>query len=156
MATAYIGLGTNLVDRGANIERAKKMLMELPGLAIVRESSLEETEPVDVTDQPDFLNQVVMVETDISPRDLLMNLQGIEAAMGRVRIAPKGPRLIDLDLLLYGSESMDTVELTLPHPEIARRPFVLKHLLEISPGLEEPVTGTPYREVYDAAIKKHQ
>ncbi len=67
MATAYIGLGTNLGDRGANIERAKKMLMELPGLAIVRESSLEETEPVDVRDQPDFLNQVVMVETDISP-----------------------------------------------------------------------------------------
>ncbi len=74
-----------------------------------------------------------------------------------MRIAPKGPRLIDLDLLLYGSESMDTVEFdATPHPGIARRPFVLKHLLEISPGLEEPVTGTPYREVYDAAIEKYQ
>ncbi len=156
MATAHIGLGTNLGDRRANIERAQKMLMELPGLSVVRESSLDETKPVDVTNQPDFLNQVVLVETDIAPHDLLKNLRKIESAMGRVRVAPKGPRVIDLDLLLYGSESIDTMELKLPHPEIVRRPFVLKHLLEISPGLKDPVTGTPYREVYDAAIKKHQ
>jgi 2-amino-4-hydroxy-6-hydroxymethyldihydropteridine diphosphokinase len=156
VAVVFIGLGTNLGDRGANIERAKKMLARIPGLAVVRESSLEETRPVDVTDQPDFLNQVVMVETDMAPLELLRHLRMIESAMGRVRTVPKGPRVIDLDMLLYGSESLDTVELRLPHPEITRRPFVLRHLLEISPGLREPVTGTPYREVYDAAIKEHQ
>jgi len=156
MAAAFIGLGANLGDRKGNIARAKKMLKELPGVDILRESSIEETKAVDVTDQPDFLNQIVMVRTDIPPLELLRSMLDIESAMGRVRTVRGGPRVIDLDLLLYGGETMDTVELRLPHPEIVRRPFVLKQLLEISPGLREPVTGKPYREVYDAALEKHQ
>ncbi|HNU92027.1 MAG TPA: 2-amino-4-hydroxy-6-hydroxymethyldihydropteridine diphosphokinase [Spirochaetota bacterium] len=156
MAAAFIGLGANLGDRKGNIARAKKMLKELPGVDILRESSIEETKAVDVTDQPDFLNQIVMVRTDIPPLELLRSMLDIESAMGRVRTLHRGPRVIDLDLLLYGGETMDTVELRLPHPEIVRRPFVLKQLLEISPGLREPVTGKPYREVYDAALEKHQ
>ena len=155
MAAAFIGLGANLGDRNGNIARAKKMLRELPGVDILRESSIEETKAVDVTDQPDFLNQIVMVRTDIPPLELLRSMLDIESAMGRVRTVRGGPRVIDLDLLLYGGETMDTVELRLPHPEIVRRPFVLKQLLEISPGLREPVTGKPYREVYDAALEKH-
>ncbi|HPI15871.1 MAG TPA: 2-amino-4-hydroxy-6-hydroxymethyldihydropteridine diphosphokinase [Spirochaetota bacterium] len=156
MAAAFIGLGANLGDRKGNIARAKKMLKELPGVDILRESSIEETKAVDVTDQPDFLNQIVMVRTDIPPLELLRSMLDIESAMGRVRTVRGGPRVIDLDLLLYGGETMDTVELRLPHPEIVRRPFVLKQLLEISPGLREPATGKPYREVYDAALEKHQ
>ncbi len=117
---------------------------------------VEETKPVDVFDQPDFINQVVLLETDIAPHGLLKILRGIESDMGRVRDVPKGPRVIDLDVLLYGSEIIDTGDLKIPHPEIVRRLFVLKHLLEMSPGLKDPVTGTPYREVYYAALKKHQ
>ena len=147
MAVVFIGLGTNLGDRGANIERAKKMLGRIPGLAVVRESSLEETRPVDVTDQPDFLNQVVMVETDMAPLELLRHLRMIESAMGRVRTVPKGPRVIDLDILLYGDVMMKTSDLTIPHPRIKEREFVLRHLLEIDPELADPQTKQPYREV---------
>jgi 2-amino-4-hydroxy-6-hydroxymethyldihydropteridine diphosphokinase len=156
MARVYIGIGSNLGDRRANIVRAKEALARIDGVAIVRESSMEETRPVDFLEQPDFMNQVVLVETDIAPRGLLKILQRIEDSMGRERTVPKGPRIIDLDMLLYGSESIDSDDLKVPHPEILRRPFVLRQLLEVEPGLADPVSRTPYREVYDAADKEHQ
>jgi len=156
MALVYIGLGSNLGDREGHIARAARELSGVPGIRIIRESSLEETKPVDLAGQPDFINRVILVETGIAPRDLLNVLQGIETVMGRERTIAKGPRIIDLDVLLYGSEIIDTDDLKVPHPEIRRRPFVLKHLLELDPGLVDPLTGTRYREVYDAAHKEHQ
>jgi 2-amino-4-hydroxy-6-hydroxymethyldihydropteridine diphosphokinase len=156
MARVYIGLGSNLGDRRANMARAKRELAGTLGVAILRESSMEETRPVDFLEQPDFLNQVVLIETGIGPRDLLKILQRIEDSMGRERTVPKGPRIIDLDMLLYGSEIIDSDDLKVPHPGIVRRPFVLRQLLEIEPGLADPVSRTPYREVYDAADKEHQ
>lgn len=148
MAPVYIGIGSNLGDRAANLERAKREILGIPGVAITGESSVEETEPVDYLDQPMFLNQVVLIETDIDPLTLLGLLEDIETAMGRERNVDKGPRAIDLDILLYGRRIVASERLTIPHHAITRRPFVMRHLLEIDPLLADPVTRKPYREVY--------
>ncbi|MCU0844171.1 MAG: 2-amino-4-hydroxy-6-hydroxymethyldihydropteridine diphosphokinase [Spirochaetes bacterium] len=147
MAIAYIGLGTNLGDRRANIERARRMMAERELLAVTGASSVEETEPVDVTDQPRFLNTVVRGTTKLAPGDLYAGLSRIEADMGRVRVIPRGPRIIDLDILLYDVMVIKTADLEIPHPRIKQRVFVMKHLLEIEPDLTDPATGEPYREV---------
>jgi len=148
MALAYLGLGSNLGDREANLRAARVMIISAGMGELVRESAVEETEPVDYLDQPRFLNQTVLLMTDRAPIELLDEAKRIEAALGRDYAIRRGPRTIDIDILLYDDRVMDTERLTIPHPEITRRPFVMKQLIEIAPDLVDPRTGKLYREVY--------
>ena len=138
---AYLGIGTNLGDRQANVKEALRKLDELPTINLVRVSSLYETAPVGLTDQPEFLNLVAAVRTSLAPPALLDALLNIENQMGRVRTERWGPRVIDLDLLLYGSEQVDLPQLTVPHPRLRERAFVLVPLAEIAPELRLPEDG---------------
>ena len=138
---AFIGLGSNLGDREANIRQALQFLEQLPETTIVRGSSLYDTEPVGVSDQPNFLNGVVQIETHLAPRQLLWNLMLIERRLGRVRTQQWGPRVIDLDLLLYGDEVVEEDDLQIPHPLMTKRSFVMVPLVEIEPLLVHPVTN---------------
>jgi 2-amino-4-hydroxy-6-hydroxymethyldihydropteridine diphosphokinase len=139
--TAYVGLGSNLGDRHERIEAALAAMRALPDTTVAVQSSLYETEPVGVVDQPWFLNGAARLETALAPERLLWNLRRIESALGRVRTRAKGPRTIDLDLLLYGDRVIDTPDLTVPHPELERRAFVLVPLVELDPLLVHPRTG---------------
>lgn len=139
---AYIGLGSNVGDRSAYLRKALEG-MKSRGIEIVETSSIYETDPVGPP-QPDFLNAVCSVETDLSPRDLLRNLKEIERSIGRAEAGRWGPREIDLDLLLYGVETVDEKDFKLPHPELTNRAFVLIPLLEIAPDLELP-SGEPLK-----------
>ena len=138
MKTAYLGLGSNLGDRRANLAGAIERLRS-DRLRVTRVSSVWETEPRDVLDQPWFLNQVVEAETDLFPRQLFQHLQRIEREMGRLKRMPKGPRLIDLDILLYGNAVVKSPELEIPHPRMTERRFVLAPLAELAPDLRHPV-----------------
>ena len=135
---AYIGLGTNLGNRVENIRAALRKLGDLPTIEIVRVSSVYETAPVGVTDQPEFLNLVAAARTSLAPSALLDALLNIENQMGRVRTKRWGPRVIDLDLLLYGGEQVAFPELIVPHPRLRERAFVLVPLAEIAPELVLP------------------
>jgi len=135
---AAIALGTNLGDRPANLHTALKHLANLGTVTEV--STFHDTAPVGYLDQPHFLNAAALLETDLPPEDLLQSLLSIEKQMGRDRTTapPKGPRIIDLDLLLYGNEVLATPDLTLPHPAMQDRAFVLTPLAEIAPHLLHP------------------
>ena len=140
--TAYIALGGNVGDRGANLMSALKMLDKVPGVEVRVVSQLIETEPVGgPADQPKFLNGAVEVRTTLSPQDLLAALHEIEAALGRDRDkeTPWGPRTCDLDLLVMGSTCLDSDELKLPHPHMHERLFVLRPMAQIAPDLIHPV-----------------
>lgn len=138
---AYIGLGSNLGERESMIRQALESLSLLPETDLLRASSLYDTEPVGDVDQPNFLNAVAEVETDLSAAQLLWNLQLIEKRLGRERTRRWGPRVIDLDLLLYGQETIEEDTLRVPHPELTRRAFVLVPLVELEPLLVHPGTG---------------
>lgn len=155
MPCVYVGIGTNLGGREINIIKAKNEILRLPGTGITKESSIEETDPVDFLAQPKFLNQVIRLETAIGPFELLRELKNIENRMGRVKAVSKGPRIIDLDILLYDDKIINREELTLPHPGILKRRFVLNHLLEIDPELVDPVSGRPYKEETHVTDEKH-
>jgi 2-amino-4-hydroxy-6-hydroxymethyldihydropteridine diphosphokinase len=134
---AYIGLGANLGDREATLRSAVATLSEAPGVEVIAVSTLRETEPIGpVRDQPRFLNGAVAVETTLSARVLLDLLLRVEAAHGRTRDGPQGgPRTLDLDLLVYGDESVSEPGLTVPHPRLHERDFVLEPLAELGwPG----------------------
>jgi 2-amino-4-hydroxy-6-hydroxymethyldihydropteridine diphosphokinase len=134
---AYIGLGANLGDRDATLRSAVARLGEAPGVEVIAVSTLRETEPIGpVRDQPRFLNGAVAVETTLSARALLDLLLRVEAAHGRTRDGPQGgPRTLDLDLLVYGDESVSEPGLTIPHPRLHERDFVLEPLAELGwPG----------------------
>jgi 2-amino-4-hydroxy-6-hydroxymethyldihydropteridine diphosphokinase len=133
---AYVGVGANLGDREATIRAA---LGALPG--VVGVSELRETEPVGVVDQPPFLNGAVALETELGPRQLLETLLVVERELGRERRERRGPRTIDLDLLLYGDETIDEPGLTVPHPRLHERSFALEPLLDLDPGLSIPGRG---------------
>ena len=136
----FIALGSNLGDRAANLAEARRRLNDSG--RIVSTSSIYETEPWDVDPgQPDYLNQVVSLATALPPATLLEALLKIEQEMGRVRAAPGDPRLIDLDLLLYGDQVIDEPGLTLPHPRMCDRAFVLTPLSEIAPDALHPVNS---------------
>ena len=145
MATAYIGLGSNLGDRMTMLRTAIQRLETLGGIAGV--SSLYETEPVGYLAQPSFLNAVVALDTAQAPADLLGALLGIERDLGRVRSFPNAPRTLDLDLLLVDDVILDTPELSLPHPRLHERAFVLVPLAEIAPELVLPGTGKTMQEL---------
>ena len=137
MITVYIALGTNVGEREANLLQALRLLPE-SGVHIRRVSSIYETEPVDYLDQEWFLNAVLEGETELDALDLLSALRVIEARMGSKKAFAKGPRKIDLDVLLYGNETIDTPELQVPHPRMLERKFVLIPLAEIAPNLRHP------------------
>ena len=145
---AYVGLGSNLGDREATVRRAVELLGERPGIDVAAVSTLRETDPVGYEDQPRFLNGVVALEVDLTARGLLDELLAIERELGRDRSQePRwGPRTIDLDLLLYGDETVEEPGLTVPHPRVAERQFVLEPLHELDPDLTLP-DGRRVREL---------
>jgi len=142
---AYLSLGSNVGDRAGQLRDAIAR-MEATG-RVVAVSSFYETEPVEFTDQPWFLNCVVALETLLAPQQLMAALLGFEQAMGRRRTQKKGPRTIDIDILLYGDEIVDTPELKIPHPAMHARRFVLEPLVEIAPGVRHPVLKKTVREL---------
>ena len=135
----YLSLGSNLGDREAHIRKALERLHQ-KGILLVRESSMYETEPVDVPDQPDFLNLVCQVETPLEPESLLAACQDIESEMGRLRTAIRGVRNIDIDILFYGRRIVDKPFLKIPHPAWRQRNFVLIPLEEIASDFRDPVS----------------
>ena len=133
--TAYLGLGANIGDRRSNLRAAVTMLRER-GCELTAASSLYLTKPVGITDQPDFLNAVIRVKTALDPHDLLATCLKIEQELGRERTTRWGPRVIDIDILLYEGAAIDDNELVIPHPRILDRAFVLVPLAEIAPDVE--------------------
>lgn len=146
---AYVGLGSNLGEREVLLRDAIEHLARLPETRLAQVSSLYDTAPVGELDQPNFLNAVAQLETELTARQLLWNLLLIERRLGRVRHATQryGPRTIDLDLLFYGNLVLDEPDLTLPHPELHRRAFVLVPLAELEPGLLHPTLGETVTEL---------
>ncbi|HEV8493797.1 MAG TPA: 2-amino-4-hydroxy-6-hydroxymethyldihydropteridine diphosphokinase [Candidatus Angelobacter sp.] len=147
--TACLSLGSNLGDREANLREAIAHLDELGRVSKV--SALYETEPVEVSgQQPWFLNCAAAVETELTSLEFLKRLLAIELAMGRKRTEPKGPRTIDMDIIFFGDEVLDTKELSLPHPAMQHRRFVLEPLAEIAPEAWHPVLRRTVRELLNS------
>jgi len=138
MAIAYVALGSNLGDRAEHLRYARRLIGELPGTRLTGCSRVYETEPVGPVDQGPFLNAAVELATTLEPMDLLNELQAIENRCGRVRKERWGPRTMDLDLLLYDQLAMKTERLTLPHPHMHERAFVLQPMCDIAPGITLP------------------
>ena len=144
-STIYLSLGSNLGDRLANLQAAQAAL--LPAVRTTACSAIYQTEPWGVTDQPLFLNQVLQASTRLSPNRLLAYLKELETALGRTPTVRYGPRRIDLDILFYDGLVVDSKHLTIPHPRLAERAFVLVPLAEIAPQLRHPVTGQTMLEL---------
>jgi 2-amino-4-hydroxy-6-hydroxymethyldihydropteridine diphosphokinase len=139
---AYVGLGANLGDRERTLRAAVDALAAEDGIEVVAVSTLRATDPVGVGDQPRFLNGAAELETTLAARELLDRLLAVEQRFGRVRVPGEhGPRTLDLDLLLYGDEGLDEPGLTVPHPRLHERMFVLEPLAELAPGLVVPGRG---------------
>ena len=137
--TVYLGIGSNLGNREANLDRAIEMLSER--MKVSKVSSIYDTEPLDNPDQPRFLNLVCQVKTLLSPEEILTLAKGIELKMGRTPGKVNAPRLIDIDILLYGDRVIKKKDLVIPHPRLTERAFVLVPLAEIAPDVVEPVSG---------------
>jgi 2-amino-4-hydroxy-6-hydroxymethyldihydropteridine diphosphokinase len=155
--TAFIALGANLGDRRAHIEEAILRLSSSFGIRNLRRASIYETEAVlpdvDAPAQPEYLNTVVSIETTLTPRELLACVKDIEVKLGRKVSARWAAREIDLDILLFGDLVVDEPGLTIPHPELPRRRFVLEPLVELAPILRHPERGVPLRELLDAVLR---
>jgi 2-amino-4-hydroxy-6-hydroxymethyldihydropteridine diphosphokinase len=154
MVKAYVGLGSNLGDRRAAIESAVRRLAATPCTRVLRRSAVRETDPVGKTDQPRFLNAVVEIETSLPARRLLERLKAIESEMGRERGERWGPRVIDLDLLLYGRRTARAPGLVVPHPRLAERAFVLEPLAELCPEAVVPGTRSTVSRLVDRLTER--
>jgi 2-amino-4-hydroxy-6-hydroxymethyldihydropteridine diphosphokinase len=142
MTRAFVGFGSNLGDRTATVHRAIDAIRAIEGVSLVAISSIRETEPVGYLDQPMFLNGAIEVETTLTARELLDELLDVERSLGRTRTGPQyGPRSIDLDLLLFGDLVVDARGLTVPHPRLHERLFVVQPLAELDPELVVPERG---------------
>lgn len=148
---AFIGLGANLGDRGQALAQAVQAMAQLPGTQVVAVSSLYVSAPVD-SSGPDYLNAVAALQTTLAPLDVLHALQAIELAAGRERPYRNAPRTLDLDVLLYGDQQLDTAELTVPHPRLGERAFVLLPLAELAP---QKVSAAQLAAVADQRIERH-
>ena len=144
----YLSLGSNVGDRAANLNTAIDCLRASGEVGAV--SSFYETEPVEFTAQPWFLNCAITVDTDKTPKELLAGILNIEQQMGRRRAQKKGPRIIDIDILLFGNSIVEDPGLTIPHPAMDKRRFVLQPLAEIAPNVRHPVFKQTIRELRDA------
>ena len=142
---AYLSLGSNVGDRAQQLRDAQARLSAAG--RVVATSSLYETEPVEFTEQPWFLNCAVALETEKTPQELMATILGIEQEMGRRRVQKKGPRSIDIDILLFGDAVINSPELTLPHPAMHQRRFVLEPLAEIAPSMLDPLSGRTISEL---------
>lgn len=145
----YLGLGSNLGERQHNLSMAMELLS--PQVNIERVSSFYETEPVGYLEQPRFLNAVLRATTTLSPQELLAQAKEVERKLDRVPSFPNAPRPIDIDILLYGKKVVSSPELTIPHPRLEERAFVLIPLAEIAPNLVHPVSGKSIREMLKEA-----
>jgi 2-amino-4-hydroxy-6-hydroxymethyldihydropteridine diphosphokinase len=156
MKTVYLGIGSNKGDRHGNLAGAVRSLGGI--LTVQRLSSLYETAPMELTDQPWFLNQVIEAGTGLFPLQLLAAIGKVEMAFGRQRTVPKGPRTLDIDILLYANAVIRTPVLQVPHPEFRNRRFVLEPLAELNPDLRDPITRKTVREllgqVRDQPVRK--
>jgi 2-amino-4-hydroxy-6-hydroxymethyldihydropteridine diphosphokinase len=148
MTTIYLSLGSNLGDRVANLHACIARLWDLG--KVTKESSFYETEPMELCNQPWFINCVIELETELNPTQLLAGIQQIEADLGRNRVVVKGPRTVDIDILLFGSGVICTRSLQVPHPAMQSRRFVLAPLAEITPNLRHPVLGSTAKELLAA------
>ena len=155
MSIAYIALGTNLGDKRRQMENALAALQQA-GVTVRRVSPFIETEPYGVTDQPAFLNGVCEVETPLSPQELLAILLKIETQQGRVRTRHWGPRVIDLDLLLYDDQIIDEPNLQVPHPDMENRGFVLQPLAAIAPQVVHPKLGQTIERLWQALLARNE
>ena len=157
VSRVMVGLGSNLGDRVANLMMAVERLDALVHTDVAVVSTFLSTDPVDVVDQPEFVNAVVDLRTTLEPGDLLLHLLEIERSMGRKRdgVVPRGPREIDLDLLLWEDRCINSPGLTLPHPRMHERTFVLVSLVEIDPALVHPVLGCTMGALLEEDIAKH-
>ena len=149
MKTAYLSLGSNLGDRRENLRQALALL-EAPDLCVRRVSPVYETEPVDHAAQGWFLNLVAEIETTLFPMQLLARTGRVEQSLGRRRTVAKGPRTIDIDILLYGKATVRSASLEIPHPRMTERRFVLQPLADLAPELRHPVTRRTVREMLGA------
>ncbi len=145
MVTVYLGLGSNLGDRQHNLIKAIELLAQQ--MRVEQMSSLYETEPVGYSEQARFLNAVCQVTTSLTPEELLSLVKEIEAALGRVPSFPNAPRPIDIDILFYANQVIHSPQLTIPHPRLEERAFVLVPLVEIAPELIHPVSRRTVREL---------
>lgn len=148
MSIVYISIGSNLGDRKENCRKAIKLLKE-NGIAVKRHSSMYETEPWGVKDQPKFINMAIEAGTDKKPGEILRVLKEIEKEIGRTETVKLGPRVIDLDILFYDDLILKTQDLEIPHPLLHEREFVLKPLCEIAPNKKHPVTGKTVKEMLE-------
>ena len=153
MAIAYIGIGGNLGDREKNVQDSLSLLAK-EGIEVVQVASLMETSPYGGVKQPNFINTVCQIKTALLPLELLKTLQGIESKIGRTLTVRWGPRLIDLDILLYDDLIVEEESLQIPHQDMLNRDFVLKPLVEIAPEVIHPVTGRTIREEWELLQNK--
>ncbi len=149
MTKVYLSTGSNLGDRLASLQLAVEALNNYPGISVLRVSPVYETEPWGYLDQPHFLNQVVEIETEIPPADLLPVMKHLEKDMGRVPNFKNGPRVIDVDIILYGNQIVEQDGITIPHPSIAQRAFVLAPLADLIPHYIHPKLGVTITQLME-------
>lgn len=144
--TAYLGLGANLGDKQKTIRHALQELNALPTIKVVAVSSLYQSAPVGITDQPDFINAAAAIETTSTARELLAQVLRLEQKLGRVRAVRWGPRTIDIDILAFADQTVQQPDLTIPHPRLEERAFALVPLAELAPGLCLPGDDEPLQK----------
>ena len=147
---AYLSLGSNIEDRKLNLKTAIKKIEKLGEIA--KKSAIYETEPVDYKEQSRFLNLAIVIETELSPSELIIKLQGIEQEMGRIKEIAKGPRNIDIDIIFYNHEIINQKNLQIPHPSYEKRNFVLTPMAEIAPDYIDPITKKNISEIKKTII----